>query len=116
MGGIKPKKKTQSAVGRRQPSGDDACDLRFRTDLMGIRTEIVANVRAGDTLEVFLLENGAMRSVVCRTRMHEIVGALSAFPGLAQLIGCMEHGVQYSALVEKVNKRSCAVFVWRVDE
>jgi NADPH-dependent ferric siderophore reductase len=115
MGGTKLKP-TQSAVRRRQEIGGDDCDLRFRTDLMGVRTAIAERVRPGDVLDVALRRDKAMRSVVCQTDAHEVVGALSAFPGLAQLIGCMEKGAKYSALVEKSSARSCTVLVWRTKQ
>jgi|HubBroStandDraft_4_1064222.scaffolds.fasta_scaffold265284_1 hypothetical protein len=113
MAGMKPTKPKQSAARRRQASGDDECDLRFRTDLMGVRTMAAESIKPGDSLEVVLLREGGMRSVVCQTRAHEVVGALSAFPGLAQLIACIEGGTQYAALVEKSSARSCTVFVSR---
>jgi hypothetical protein len=113
---MKPTATKQSVARRRQASGDDDCDLRFRTDLMGVRAATAQNVRQGDNLEVVLLRDGAMRSVVCRTRTHEIVGALSAFPGLAQLIRCIEEGAEYNAFIEKSSARSCAVFVSRVKQ
>jgi hypothetical protein len=80
---------------------------------MGIRAATVENVRPGDVLDVVLLRDGELRSIVCQTEKQETVGALSAFPGLAQLIGCMEFGWQYAALVERASGRSCTVFVSR---
>ena len=71
------------------------------------------NVRSGDVLNVVLVKNGEMRSVVCQTDRAEIVGALSAFPGLAQLIGCIEEGANYTAFVEKATAQLCTVFVSR---
>ncbi len=115
MGGTKLKP-TQSSVRRRRETGGDECDLRFRTDLMGIRTAIAARIRPGDILNVALRRKEGMRSVVCQTDARDVVGALSAFPGLAQLIGCMEKGEKYAALVEKSNARSCTVFVWRIKQ
>lgn len=112
MGGTKAKP-GQSAVRRRQEPGGDECDLRFRTDLMGVRAKTAERIRPGDLLEVALRRDDTMRSVVCQTHAEEVVGALSAFPGLAQLIGCMERGAHYAALVEKASARSCTVFVWR---
>lgn len=116
MGGMKPTAPKQSAARRRQASGDDQCDLRFRTDLMGVRPAAATSVKPGDRLEVVLLREGVMRSVVCRTHEHDVVGALSAFPGLAQLIACIEDGAQYAALVEKSTARSCTVFVSRAKQ
>jgi hypothetical protein len=110
MSGMKPLK---PAPGRRPVAGNDECDLRFRTDLMGVRASAAESVRAGDFLEVRIIQDGDLRSVVCCSRANEVVGALSAFPGLAQLIMCIEAGVRYSALVERSSARSCTVYVSR---
>lgn len=80
---------------------------------MGVRSANVKNVRSGDVLGVVLLRNGEMRSVVCQTDQGDIVGALSAFPGLAQLIMCIEGGANYAASVEKSTTQLCTVFVSR---
>jgi hypothetical protein len=103
----------QSAARRRQALGDDNCDLRFRTDLMGVRAAVAESIRPGESLDVVLVRDGSMRSVVCQAGTRGTVGALSAFQGLAQLIACIEDGAQYSALVEKSSARSCTVFVAR---
>jgi len=58
MSGMKPTKPKQSAAGRRQASSDDECDLRFRTDLMGVRAAAAESVSPGDVLEVALLHDG----------------------------------------------------------
>jgi hypothetical protein len=83
---------------------------------MGVRAASAENLRPGDNLEVVLLQQGGLRAVVCRTRTDEVVGALSAFPGLAQLISCMEAGATYAAMVEKSSARSCTVFVSRAKQ
>jgi hypothetical protein len=114
MSGMKPLKPQQPAVVRRQETSRDECDLRFRTDLMGVRAAAAQHVRLGDVLRVSLVRDGQMRSIVCVTRSNEIVGSLSAFPGLVQLINCIEKGEEYVAYVEKSNMRSCTVQVSRI--
>lgn len=115
MGGMKASPK-RSAARHRQASKHDDCDIRFRIDLMGVRAENVRRVRSGDLLEVVLVTDGKLRAVICQTSQGDPVGAVSAFPGLARLIDCMEQGVRYSALVEKTSGQSCSVFVARSAE
>jgi NADPH-dependent ferric siderophore reductase len=115
MSGMKPSGK-HSTARHRQESGQDKCDIRFRIDLMGVRSEIARQVRAGDVLEVVLAVDGGLRAVVCQTPQGDRVGAVSAFPGLARLIECIEQGVRYSALVERSSGQSCSVTVARSAE
>jgi NADPH-dependent ferric siderophore reductase len=115
MGGMKsPPKRTGAR--HRQAAKQGECDIRFRIDLMGVRTENARRVRPGDVLEVTLLSDGDLRAVVCQTDQGHRIGAVSAFPGLAQLIECLEQGVRYSALVERSTAQSCSVFVARSTE
>jgi hypothetical protein len=113
MGGMKSPNPKRPGARNQQSLSDSDCDFRFRIDLMGVRSANVRNVRSGDVLQVVLLRNGEMRSVVCQTDQGEIVGALSAFPGLAQLIRCIEDGASYTAFVEKSTAQLCTVFVSR---
>jgi NADPH-dependent ferric siderophore reductase len=112
MGGMKSPPKR--AAGRPWQGGaKDQCDIRFRIDLMGVRSQNAKKVRPGDTLEVSLLRDGNLRAVICQTDQGDRIGAVSAFPGLARLIECLEQGVRYSAVVEKSSGQSCSVFVAR---
>jgi hypothetical protein len=95
------------------PSENDCDNIKFRIDLMGVRVENSKKVRAGDVLQVRLVRDGDMRAVVCQTDLGDPIGAVSAFPGLAQLIDCLEKGVEYSASVERSSAQSCSVFVAR---
>lgn len=95
---------------RRQ--SEDPCDLQFRTDLVGVRPAIL-DVQQGDTLDVELVEQGGARSVVCLTEEKQVVGALAAFQGFAQLIRCLALKNQYLAEVEVVSKSQCTVLVRR---
>jgi hypothetical protein len=112
MGGMKSPNPKRPGARNQQPNDSD-CDFRFRIDLMGVRSVTAKNVRSGDILDVVLLRNGEMRSVVCQTDQQEVVGALSAFPGLAQLIRCIDDGANYTAFVEKSTAQLCTVFVSR---
>lgn len=115
MGGMKSPPKRAGARQRHGAAKDD-CDIRFRIDLMGVRSENARRVRPGDILEVALLRDGNLRAVICQTEQGDRIGAVSAFPGLARLIECMEQSVRYSALVEKSSSQSCSVFVSRSAE
>jgi len=112
MSGPKPDKNSPARDPRRPVGGGD-CDQRFRIDLMGVRSAQAARLRPGDLLQVVLLYDGDLRAVVCQTDRAETVGALSAFPGLSQLIECMEGGATYSAIVERSSPQACGVFVSR---
>lgn len=91
---------------------DDPCDLQFRTDLVGVRPSI-SDVRVGHTLAVALLEQRGARSAVCLTADGQVVGALAAFRGLAQLMKCLVQKNRYVADVEVVSKSQCTVLVRR---
>jgi hypothetical protein len=113
MGGMKPTAPKRSGRGS-GTAGSDGCDMHFRIDLMGVRAQVAATVRTGDTLDVAIVREGELRAVVCQTERGDRVGSVSAFPGLARLIKCMEAGIRYFALVERASERSCSVFVMRV--
>ena len=115
MSGMKPTNPKRIARGLRA-SEEDGCNFQFRIDLMGVRATVTSKVRAGDTLDLAIIREGELRAVVCLTDRGERVGSVSAFPGLARLIECMEAGTRYSALVERANERSCSVFVMRVTQ
>jgi len=70
---------------------------------------VATTVRTGDTLDVAIVREGELRAVVCQTERGDSVGSVSAFPGLARLIECMEAGVRYFALVERSSERSFVV-------
>lgn len=113
MGGMKSSTSKRGNLRHQKPQNIGDCDMRFRIDLMGVRAASVKRVRPGDLLEVRLLRDGQMRAVICQTEHGDRIGALSAFPGLAQLIECIEGGAQYMALVERSSAQSCSVFVSR---
>lgn len=115
MGGMKSPPKRAGAR-HRQGAAQDDCDIRFRIDLMGVRSENARRVRPGDILEVSLFSDGNLRAVICQTEQGDRIGAVSAFPGLARLIECIEQGVRYTAFVEKSSSQSCSVVVSRSAE
>lgn len=117
MGGYvedaKPKRRPRKELG-----GDslDTCDLQFELDLVGLQPDVSRRLVQGDMLSVVLLPMGQIDSVVCRTSDGQIVGALSAFRGLAQLIACIKKGVKYEAFVVTASTTRCAVEVARVEQ
>jgi hypothetical protein len=92
--------------------GDD-CDLRFSTELVGVRSEISAKLASGDPLRVAIKQRGDIRSAVCETAAGEVVGTLAAFVGLARLLACMENGAIYLAHVQLASATRCSVEVSR---
>jgi hypothetical protein len=114
VGGLKDTKPRRSGQRGGQPAeGGNECNQRFRIDLMGVRGAQAARLRSDDVLQVALRTEGGMQAVVCQTENREVVGALSAFPGLADLIACLERGFAYDAVVLKASAVACTVYVSR---
>jgi hypothetical protein len=113
MGGYSPKKVRKLIVGETASGrAQEGCDLAFRVDLVGVRTEVSKTLVEGDELDVTLLTRDEVRSVVC-CKGKAVAGTLAAFRGLAQLISCLRQGHEYVALVEAVSSARCAVLVLR---
>jgi hypothetical protein len=72
----------------------------IRVDLVGIRTDVSSLLSESEILAVALHNAGAIRSVVCVTDRGDVVGTLAGFRGLAHLIGALNEGAQYVAIVE----------------
>lgn len=113
MGGYAPSGARQAATSRRTVVLQDGCDLNFELDLVGFRPEEVKGLGKGDELLVQISERGKWRSLVCMTNSGEIVGTLAAFQGLAQLIGCVDGGARYLAIIKFVSTSRCSVAVTR---
>lgn len=93
----------------------DPCDLEFALDLVGLQPDVSCLLRVDDELQVELFSIGAATSVVCKIPNGHIVGTLAAFRGLAQLITCLQQGVEYKAFVLFASVTRCAVHVARVE-
>ncbi len=91
----------------------DGCDLRFTTDLVGVRSDISSRLEFGDQLSVRINRFGEIRSAVCVTAEGEVVGTLAAFVGLARLLTCMENHAIYFARVQVASATRCSVEVSR---
>lgn len=114
MGGYSPDQINKTKGGAAPPRVvGDGCDLAFQTDLVGVRSSISAGLNKDDQLVVSLHIQGQIRSVVCETAAGAAVGTLAAFRGLSRLIGCLERGVVYVAIVETASFSRCSVKVFR---
>ncbi|QND63673.1 hypothetical protein HB777_07015 [Mesorhizobium loti] len=113
MAGFSPRHIQRAPGGAAPTKVGDGCDLEFRLDLVGIRTEVTSLLAVGEILTVRLVEHGTARSIVCTNLTGEVAGTLAAFRGLAQLIGCMDAGAAYIAAVEQSSATRCAVQVTR---
>ncbi len=114
MGGYAPDQIKKSKGGAAPPTVvGDGCDLEFQTDLVGVQSTVSAGLNKGAILLVSLRAQGHIRSVVCETAGGAVVGTLAAFRGLSQLMGCLEQGVGYVALIEEASFSRCSVKVFR---
>lgn len=92
----------------------DACDLPIDVDLEGVRLSRLARLNVGDLLKVELRAEGQYPTVVCVDDEGEIVGALSAFLNLVQLIRCLRSDVKYQVKVIQLRPGGCHVAGSRV--
>lgn len=114
MGGYAPDQIKKTKGGAAPPAvAGDGCDLAFQTDLVGVQSSISGGLNKDDELVVSLRFQGRIRSVVCETAAGAVVGTLAAFRGLSRLIGCLEQGVGYAAVVETASFSRCSVKVFR---
>ena len=114
MGGYGPDQIKRTRGGAKAPSiVGDGCNLTFLTDLVGVQSDVSGGLDTGEELVVRLHTRGSIRSVVCETTAGSVVGTLAAFLGLSRLIGCLEQGVDYVAVVEAASFSRCSVKVFR---
>ncbi len=114
MGGYAPEQIRKTRGGAAPPNVvGDGCDLTFQTDLVGVQSSISKTLLTGDELGIRLHIRGQIRSALCETSAGEVVGTLAAFRGLSRLIGCLEQGVEYVAVVETATFSRCTVKVFR---
>ena len=93
--------------------GQDQCDLTFETDLAAVNSTAADKLSVGDELSVVLVDQQGFPTVVCRTSSGELVGSLANVEDLALLIGCIQGGNHYNAIVRDVGSTYCTVFVER---
>ncbi len=92
----------------------DQCDLLIDVDLEGVRLPRLARLKLNDLLKVELAAEGQFPTVVCVDAEGEIVGSLSAFLNLVQLIRCLRAGVKYQVFVTQLRPGGCRVLGGRV--
>lgn len=114
MGGYAPDQIKKTKGGAVPPTVvGDGCDLAFQTDLVGVQSRISSALIKDDELLVRLRIKDSIKSVVCESAAGAVVGTLAAFRGLSRLIGCLEQGVAYVAVVETASFSRCSVKVFR---
>lgn len=114
MGGYAPDQIKKTKGGATPPIVvGDGCDLEFQTDLVGVQSNISEGLDKGGELVISLRVHREIRSVVCETTAGAVVGTLAAFRGLSRLIGCLEQGVSYVAIIEAASFSRCSVKVFR---
>lgn len=112
MGGSPSAKPTPSRRRAREAGGKgEPCDIDLEIDLVGLQPTAVVTLIAGHMLHVALAEMPPEVSVVCQTSTGQVVGSLSAFLGLTQLIACIRQGIAYRAVVLVASPTRCAVIV-----
>lgn len=92
----------------------DHCDLLIDVDLEGIRLPRLARLKIGDSLKVELRAEGPYPTVVCVDEEGQVVGALSAFLNLVQLIRCLRAGAEYRVGISQIRSGGCHVVGSRV--
>lgn len=107
------KKRHIGSFGAKPDAGGDPCDISITLDLMGVRRDVATAISPGSSLEVSLINEGALVAVACTTADGDVAGTLAAFPGLVRLIDCIQSGVRFRALVEEASATRCVVTVER---
>lgn len=115
MAGIAAKRPAVPRRRRENDSGSDPCDIEIEVDLVGLQPAASERLHAKQVLDVKLVRKPPVVSAVCTDAQGEIVGSLSAFLGLAQLIACLERKVSYEATVLLASATRCTVHVRRTD-
>lgn len=87
----------------------DPCDIPIDIDLESVRAAGLRGLLVGAVLSVGLEQVGTYKSAICKRTDGVIVGALSSFTGLTQLISCLDKGVSYVVEVTHVGTGSCHV-------
>lgn len=90
---------------------------RLHTALNAIRErppDALAGLRVGASLAVILHSTSGFSVAVCVRPDATVVGSLSAFRSLTQLLECLEHGIAYRVEVTEISSGRCHVRGGRV--
>jgi hypothetical protein len=104
---VAPKKAAGAEIG--DSADPDPCNLTIGVDLEGVRADSLHELVAGNRLRVRLDRAGSLRSAVCVRENGVVVGSLSSFRNVTQLLNCLERGVEYEVTISRVTKSSCHV-------
>jgi hypothetical protein len=102
-----PKKIAGAEIG--DSADPDPCNLAIDVDLEGVRADALRGLAAGNKLRVRLDKAGSLRSAVCVREDGVVIGSLSSFRNVTQLLNCLERGVEYGVTISGINKSSCHV-------
>jgi hypothetical protein len=108
-----PSKKSSAEIGEGSVP-DDLCNLTVDVDLEGVRADALRGLAKGSKLRVRLDRAGSLRSAVCVREDGLVVGSLSSFRNVTQLLNCLERGVEYAVTISRVSTGSCHVQGGRV--
>ena len=102
-----PKKVADTKIG--DSADRDPCNLTIDVDLEGVRVDSLHGLVFGNKLRVRLDRSGSLRSAVGVRKNGVVVGSLSSFRNVAQLLNCLERGVEYEVIISRITKSSCHV-------
>lgn len=113
-GKVHPSMKPDVGVGSGPEAGAGPCDIQIDTDLEGVRADALAGLKVGAPLAVSLDPTSSFRIAVCVKPDATVVGSLSAFRSLSQLLECLEQGVAYRVEITAIGSGRCHVKGGRV--
>lgn len=91
--------------------GDDPCAVEEITTINSPNRTVLAAVRVGEALDL-VLDLGPPRRLLARTFTGQIAGSITS-PSLAQLIRCIQDGVNYGLQVLSLRGAVCQVRIFR---
>lgn len=106
--------KSGGGAGGGSEGGSSPCDIQIDTDLEGVRADALAGLEVGAPLAVTLHPTSSFRVAVCVKPDATVVGSLSAFRSLTQLLECLEQGVAYRVEITAIGSGRCHVKGGRV--
>lgn len=111
---LRPRSKSGGGDGGGSEGRFDPCDIQIDADLEGVRADALAGLRVGASLEVVLHPTSGFSVAVCVSPDAKVVGSLSAFRSLTQLLECLGHGIAYRVEITEISSGRCHVRGGRV--